>query len=57
MKETKTWISSSAEPACILWKMQVIPDTVPGITHENLKSFLRNPNMYKQETATRGGFT
>jgi hypothetical protein len=57
MKEIITWISSSAEPKCILWKIHVIPDTVSGMTHEDLKPFLRNPNLYNQETAARGGFT
>ena len=57
MKETTYWISSSAEPHSILWKIQVIPDTSPGITHKNLNTILKNPDIHKQKTSTRGGFT
>ncbi|MBU7017113.1 MAG: hypothetical protein HXS44_06355 [Theionarchaea archaeon] len=57
MKETTYWISSSTEPQIILRKTQVIPDINPGITHKNLKPILKNPNIHKQKTSTRGEFT
>jgi hypothetical protein len=57
MKETIYWISHSAEPQSILWKIPVLPDTFPGKTHENSKPILKNPTIHKQKTPTRGGFT
>ncbi len=57
MKETTYWISSSAEPQSILWKIQFIPETSPDIVRKNLKTILKNADIHKQKTPTRGGFT
>ena len=57
MKETTYWISRSAEPQSILWKIQGLLDTFPGKTHENSKPILKNPHILNQKTAARGEFT
>ena len=57
MKETGYWIPSSAEPECVLWKIQFVPGTNPGMKYENTKTFLWNSNMPKHKTVARGEFT
>ena len=57
MKETRYWIPSSAEPECVLWKIQCVPGTNRGMKHENTNTFLKNSNMPKHKTVARGELT